>query len=78
MTAHRILICGTIAAYLGRAGVDITAVDSNPAQVGPVREQGMSIAGPIENFIQLFTAQAPDDVAGAWNTVIYRFHANSF
>lgn len=75
MTSNRILIWGagaiggTIAAYLSRAGVDITAADSNPAHVRAIREQGLSITGPIENFIQSFTALTPDDVAGGWNTV---------
>lgn len=75
MISDRILIWGagaiggTIAAYLSRAGVDITAADSNPAHVRVIREQGLSITGPIENFIQPLIAKTPDDVAGAWNTV---------
>lgn len=41
-------IGGTVAAYLRRAGLDITVVDANAAHVRAIRERGLSITGPIE------------------------------
>jgi 2-dehydropantoate 2-reductase len=62
-------IGGTVAAYLRRAGLDITAVDANAAHVKAVRERGLSITGPIETFTQALPAFTPDEVEGTWNTV---------
>ena len=62
-------IGGTIAAYLRRAGRDVTVVDSNQAHVRAIGYRGLSITGPIENFIQPLAAYAPDEVAGEWSTI---------
>jgi 2-dehydropantoate 2-reductase len=62
-------IGGTVATYLRRAGLDITVVDANGAHVRAIRERGLAITGPIENFVQLLPAYAPNDVAGAWDTI---------
>lgn len=75
MSADRILtwgagaIGGTVAAYLCRAGLDITVVDSNHAHVRAIRERGLRITGPIENFVQPLVAHTPDDVNGSWSTI---------
>jgi 2-dehydropantoate 2-reductase len=62
-------IGGTVAAYLRRAGLDITAVDANAAHVQAIRERGLAITGPIETFTQPLPAFTSDDVAGVWDTI---------
>lgn len=75
MSDGRILIWGAgaiggpVGAYLSRAGLDITVVDSNLAHLRVIRERGVSITGPIENFTQRLVARTPDDIAGIWNTI---------
>ena len=74
-SADRVLIWGagaiggTVGACLSRAGVDITAVDSNEAHVQAIRERGLAITGPIETFTQRLPAFSPGGLAGAWDTV---------
>lgn len=73
--AERILVWGagaiggTVAAYLGRAGLDMTAVDANASHVRAIRERGLAITGPIETFTQPLPAVTPDEVEGLWDTV---------
>jgi 2-dehydropantoate 2-reductase len=73
--AQRILIWGagaiggTVGGYLCRAGFDITLVDANAAHVRAIRERGLQITGPIENFTQKLPAFSPGEVAGVWETV---------
>ncbi len=62
-------IGGTVAAYLRRAGLDITVVDANAAHVRAIRERGLRITGPIENFTQPLAAFTPAEVAGSWETI---------
>jgi 2-dehydropantoate 2-reductase len=75
VSAERILVWGagaiggTVAAYLSRAGLDVTAVDANAAHVRAIREHGLAITGPIDSFIQPMPAFTPDAVAGAWSTI---------
>ena len=75
MSGDRILVWGagaiggTVAAYLSRAGLDIAVVDANLAHVRAIGERGLAITGPIETFTQPLRALAPDEVAGAWDTI---------
>ena len=62
-------IGGTVAAYLRRAGLDITVVDANTAHVQAIRERGLAITGPIESFTQPLPAFTPDKFAGVWDTI---------
>jgi 2-dehydropantoate 2-reductase len=62
-------IGGTVAAYLGRAGHDITAVDANAAHVRAIRERGLSITGPLDTFAQPLPALTPEEVSGVWDTI---------
>jgi 2-dehydropantoate 2-reductase len=62
-------IGGTAAAYLRRAGLDVTIVDANAAHVRAIRERGLAITGPIAAFTQAMPAFAPDEIAGAWDTI---------
>lgn len=62
-------IGGTVAAYLGRAGLDITIVDASAGHVRAIRERGLAIAGPIETFTQELPAFTPQEIEGTWNTI---------
>ncbi len=62
-------IGGTVACYLGRAGVDIRAVDINGDHVQAVRERGLAIVGPIDTFKQPFNISTPGDLVGVWKTI---------
>lgn len=62
-------IGGTVAAYLGRAGVDVTVVDANLAHVQAIGERGLGITGPIETFVQPLPAYTPSDIAGTWDII---------
>jgi 2-dehydropantoate 2-reductase len=62
-------IGGTVAAYLSRAGLDISAVDSDASHVRAIRERGLSITGPIEAFSQAFETCTPDAASGSWDTI---------
>jgi len=74
-SARRILVWGagaiggTVAAYLRRAGLDITAVDNHANHVRAIRERGLSITGPIDAFTQSIPACTPDEVDGTWDTI---------
>jgi 2-dehydropantoate 2-reductase len=75
VSAERILVWGagaiggTVAAYLRRAGLDITAVDANAAHVRSIRERGLTVTGPIETFTQPLAAFSPSEVEAVWDTV---------
>lgn len=62
-------IGGTVAAYLSRAGCDVTIVDANEAHVRAIAERGLAITGPIETFTQKLPAFLPAEVAGSWDMV---------
>jgi 2-dehydropantoate 2-reductase len=62
-------IGGTVAAFLQRAGLDITVVEARADHVRAIRERGLTITGPIETFTQRLPAVTPDEVAGVWDTV---------
>jgi 2-dehydropantoate 2-reductase len=75
VSAERVLVWGagaiggTVAAFLQRAGVDITIVDANVAHVQAIRERGLAITGPIDVFTQPLPTFTPADLAGVWDTV---------
>lgn len=62
-------IGGTVAAFLHRAGFDITVVDANAAHVAAIRQRGLSITGPIETFVEPLAAFTPDEITGTWDTI---------
>ncbi|MEP6590425.1 MAG: 2-dehydropantoate 2-reductase [Gemmatimonadota bacterium] len=63
-------IGGTIAAYLARAGHDVTAVDNVPEHVDAINRSGLAITGPIETFTAQLPAFTPDTVRGEWDTIV--------
>jgi len=62
-------IGGTVAAYLRRAGLDVTIVDANADHVRAIRQHGLAITGPIDTFSQPVPAYEPGDIIGVWPTV---------
>jgi 2-dehydropantoate 2-reductase len=75
MSADRILIWGagaiggTVAAYLCRAGLDITAVDANASHVDAIRARGLAITGPLDTFTQALPIYTPAEIEGVWDTI---------
>ncbi len=63
-------IGGTVAAYLSRAGHDVTVVDIDAAHVAAIREGGIAISGPIETFTTPLPAFTPDALQGQWDIVL--------
>jgi 2-dehydropantoate 2-reductase len=62
-------IGGTVAAYLKRAGRDVTLVDIVPEHVAAIRDPGLAITGPVEEFRVAMPALTPDEVSGTWKHV---------
>jgi len=62
-------IGGTVAAYLRRAGLEVTVVDANAAHVQAISERGLAITGPIETFTQPLPVFTQHKLAGVWNTI---------
>jgi 2-dehydropantoate 2-reductase len=62
-------IGGTAGAYLARAGHDVTLVDVVADHVARVRDHGLKITGPVDNFTIKVTAFTPDQVKGTWQHV---------
>jgi 2-dehydropantoate 2-reductase len=63
-------IGGTLGAYLARAGHEVTFVDADADHVSAIDAVGISITGPIAEFMQLVPAFTPESLSGRWDTVI--------
>ena len=63
-------IGGTLAAYLARAGHDVTVVDHVAEHVDAIARDGMKITGPIETLTAQMKAFTPDAVRGEWDTIV--------
>ena len=63
-------IGGTLAAYLARAGHDVTLVDNVSEHVDAINRDGLRITGPIETFIARLPAFTPETVFGEWDTIV--------
>ncbi len=63
-------IGGCIGAYLIRAGHDVTFVDVAAAHVQAIREHGLKIVGPIQEFSVQAPAFTPDELEGQWDTML--------
>lgn len=59
-------IGGTIGASLIRAGVDVTFVDVAAEHVQAIREGGLRVTGPIEEFTVSAPACTPAELSGQW------------
>ena len=63
-------IGGTLGAYLARAGHEVTFVDTDADHVSAIDAAGISITGPIAEFIQPVPAFTQESLNGQWDTII--------
>ena len=63
-------IGGTLAAYLVRAGFDVTVVDAATEHVDAIARDGLRITGPIDEFTTSVPAFTPSTLSGVWEHVI--------
>src|SRR5215510_2830736 len=63
-------IGGVFAAYLARAGHDVTMVDVVDAHVDAVDRVGLRITGPIAEFTARMPAFTPQTLTGSWDTIV--------
>src|SRR5258708_25455862 len=63
-------IGGTLAAYLARAGHDVTVVDTVREHVAAIDEVGIQIVGPISTFTARVPAFTPEAVRGEWDIIV--------
>ena len=63
-------IGGTLAAYLARAGADVTLVDSAVDHVDAIARRGLSVTGPIDRFTVHLPAFTPDALHGTWSEIV--------
>ncbi len=63
-------IGGTLAAYLARAGHDVTVVDNVRDHVDAINRDGLRITGPIDEFVARMPAFMPDEIRGEWDAVV--------
>ena len=63
-------IGGTLGAYLARAGVDVTLVDTAADHVEAIALGGLRITGPIDEFTVQVPAFTPERLAGTWDEII--------
>ncbi|MBV8915662.1 MAG: 2-dehydropantoate 2-reductase [Acetobacteraceae bacterium] len=62
-------IGGVVGAYLKRAGHDVTFVDIVAEHAEAIRERGLHIYGPVEEFTVRAPAFTPDQVQGSWDKI---------
>ena len=79
---HRVLIWGAGAiggvagAYLKRTGHDISFVDIVADHVAAIRDKGLRITGPVDEFSITAPAFTPDKLEGEWEKVILAVKAH--
>ena len=59
-----------MAAYLARAGHDVTVVDTVADHVDAINQSGIAITGPIATFTAQVPAFTPDTLRGEWDTIV--------
>jgi 2-dehydropantoate 2-reductase len=62
-------IGGSVGAWLKRAGHDISFVDVVQDHVAAIRNDGLRITGPEEQFTVAVPAFLPEEVSGAWQHI---------
>lgn len=62
-------IGGSVGAWLQRAGHDISFVDIVPEHVAAIREHGLRITGPVEQFSIAVPAFLPEQLSGTWQRI---------
>ncbi len=63
-------IGGTLGAYLARAGHGILFVDTDPAHVARINQNGLTITGPIASFTAPAKAVTPDVLKGIFDCIV--------
>ena len=69
-------IGGVVGAYLKRAGHDITFVDIVADHVQAIRDRGLHIYGPVEEFTQQAPASTPAKLSGTWDKIFLAVKAH--
>jgi 2-dehydropantoate 2-reductase len=69
-------IGGSVGAWLKRAGHDVSFVDVEADHVAEIRDPGLRITGPIENFSVQAPAFLPDEVKGTWKYIFLAVKAH--
>ncbi|WP_209424725.1 2-dehydropantoate 2-reductase N-terminal domain-containing protein [Pararhodobacter sp. SW119] len=69
-------IGGVLAAYWARAGQPVRAVDIVAEHVAAMREGGLHIEGPVEEFTQRLDAVTPDEVTGTYDRIVLAVKAH--
>ncbi len=69
-------IGGSVAAWLKRAGHDVTVVDIEAAHVEAIRTTGLRITGPIDEFTVQMPALVPAQVGGTWKHIFLAVKAH--
>ncbi len=73
---ERVLVCGagaiggTIAAFLRRAGHPVTIVDLVAEHVGAIKNEGLTISGPVAEFRVSCDAFVPADLKGEFDLIL--------
>ena len=63
-------IGGVLAAYLVRAGHDVTVVDVVAEHIDAIARDGLRLEGPIDAFAVQVPAFTPGALTGAWDTIV--------
>lgn len=63
-------IGGTLGAYVARAGVDVTMVDTVVEHVEAIARDGLRVTGPIDEFTVRMPAFTPQALRGTWDEII--------
>jgi 2-dehydropantoate 2-reductase len=63
-------IGGTVGAYLARAGEPVLLVDSAVDHVAAMRDRGLTIEGPLDQFTVRVAAATPDEVTGRFGRIL--------
>ena len=69
-------IGGVLAAYWTRAGHTVRAVDIVAEHVAAMRDGGLRIEGPVEEFTQTLDAVTPEEVSGTYDRIVLAVKAH--
>jgi 2-dehydropantoate 2-reductase len=69
-------IGGSVGAWLKRAGHDIAFVDVVREHVAAIRDTGLRITGPVEQFSVAVPACTPDELSGTWQHIFLAVKAH--